>query len=70
MCWVISLGVNGTGNHAFPFAEELEQIIEGDQPKGNSKPDHTSNNEDSINAELLDAKTAISSICDIRSPEP
>ena len=33
-CWVISLERNGTGNYVFPFAEDLEQILEPNQPNG------------------------------------
>jgi hypothetical protein len=50
-CWVISLERNGTGNYVFPFAEDLEQILEPNQPDPPEAVSHS--DEESANTELL-----------------
>jgi len=55
-CWVISLGRNGTGTFLFPFAEDLEQIIEPLQAEEEPSEDSSHGSpadEDSVNNELL-----------------
>ena len=48
-CWVISLERNCTGNYVFPFAEDLEQVLEPNQPK---------QDDDDVNAALSSAKNS------------
>jgi hypothetical protein len=46
-CWVISLECSGNGDYLFPSGDDLEQVIEPNQPNGSG------DNDDKINAELL-----------------
>jgi hypothetical protein len=46
-CWVIRLDRNGTGSYVFPFAEDLEQVLEPNQPED------LPSDEESANKELL-----------------
>jgi hypothetical protein len=47
-CWVISLERNGNGAFLFPFGEDIEEILEPNQPNNSSE-----HSEDKVNAELL-----------------
>lgn len=43
---------NGTGHYVFPFAEDLEEILEPNKPKTDSQVSAASA-EDAVNTELL-----------------